>query len=54
MAEAWIRGKSAALDVAIAEAASLLAASRLPVIAGLGTDVAGLAPRSNWRKAWAV
>jgi formylmethanofuran dehydrogenase subunit B len=41
MAEAWIRGKSAALDVAIAEAASLLAASRLPVIAGLGTDVAG-------------
>jgi formylmethanofuran dehydrogenase subunit B len=41
MAEAWIRGKSAALDAAIAEAASLLAASRLPVIAGLGTDVAG-------------
>ena len=41
MAEAWIRGKSAALDAAIAEAASLLAASRLPLIAGLGTDVAG-------------
>ena len=41
MAEAWIHGKSAALDAAIAEAASLLAASRLPVIAGLGTDVAG-------------
>jgi formylmethanofuran dehydrogenase subunit B len=41
MAEAWIRGKSATLDAAIAEAASLLAASRLPVIAGLGTDVAG-------------
>jgi formylmethanofuran dehydrogenase subunit B len=41
MAEAWIRGKSAALDAAIAEAAGLLAASRLPVIAGLGTDVAG-------------
>src|SRR5262249_32366633 len=41
MAEAWIRGKSAALDAAIAEAASLLSASRLPVIAGLGTDVAG-------------
>jgi formylmethanofuran dehydrogenase subunit B len=41
MAEAWIRSKSAALDVAIAEAANLLAASRFPVIAGLGTDVAG-------------
>jgi formylmethanofuran dehydrogenase subunit B len=41
MAEAWIRGKSAALGAAIAEAASLLSASRLPVIAGLGTDVAG-------------
>jgi formylmethanofuran dehydrogenase subunit B len=41
MAEAWIRGKSAALDAAIAEAANLLAGSRLPVIAGLGTDVAG-------------
>jgi formylmethanofuran dehydrogenase subunit B len=41
MAEAWIRGKSAAPDAAIAEAANLIAASRLPVIAGLGTDVAG-------------
>ena len=41
MAEAWIRGKSATLDAAVAEAANLLAASRLPVIAGLGTDVAG-------------
>jgi formylmethanofuran dehydrogenase subunit B len=41
MAEAWIRSKSAALDVAIAEAANLLAGSRFPVIAGLGTDVAG-------------
>src|SRR5262245_12889298 len=41
MAEAWIRGKSAALDAAIAEAANLIVASRLPVIAGLGTDVAG-------------
>ena len=30
-----------ALDAAIAEAARLLGASRLPVIAGLGTDVAG-------------
>lgn len=41
MAEAWIRGKAASLDAAIAAAAKLLAASRLPVIAGLGTDVAG-------------
>src|SRR5215471_18251041 len=41
MAEAWIHGKSAALEAAIAKAASLLSASRLPVIAGLGTDVAG-------------
>jgi formylmethanofuran dehydrogenase subunit B len=41
MVEAWIRGSAAELDAAIAEAARLLAASRLPVIAGLGTDVAG-------------
>lgn len=41
MAEAWIRGKASGLDAAIAEAAKLLAASRMPVIAGLGTDVAG-------------
>lgn len=41
MAEAWIHGKSALLDAAIAEAVKILAASRLPVIAGLGTDVAG-------------
>jgi len=41
MAAAWIRGKTASLDDAVAQAAGLLAASRLPVIAGLGTDVAG-------------
>ena len=41
MAEAWIRGKSAPLDDAIAEAANIVAGSRQPVIAGLGTDVAG-------------
>jgi formylmethanofuran dehydrogenase subunit B len=41
MVEAWIRGSAAELDGAIAEAAKLLAASRMPVIAGLGTDVAG-------------
>ena len=41
MAEAWIRGTAATVDAAAAEAAKLLAASRMPVIAGLGTDVAG-------------
>lgn len=41
MAEAWIRGKAAALDAAVTQAAKLLAASKMPVIAGLGTDVAG-------------
>jgi formylmethanofuran dehydrogenase subunit B len=38
---AWIDGKPAALSAAVRRAARLLAASRLPVIAGLGTDVAG-------------
>lgn len=38
---AWIDGKPAALSAAVKRAAELLAASRLPVIAGLGTDVAG-------------
>src|SRR5262249_25769214 len=42
MAEAWIRGKAVTLDAAIAEVVTLLSASRLPVIAGLGTDVAGV------------
>jgi formylmethanofuran dehydrogenase subunit B len=41
MARAWIGGKPAALERALAEAAGLLAASRCPLIAGLGTDVAG-------------
>lgn len=41
MAEAWIRGEAAALDAAVAQAAKLLAVSKMPVIAGLGTDVAG-------------
>jgi formylmethanofuran dehydrogenase subunit B len=42
MVKAWIRGSATELDTAIAEAAKLLAASRMPVIAGLGTDVAGI------------
>ncbi len=41
MADAWIRGKPLPLQGAIDRAAALLGASRLPVIAGLGTDVAG-------------
>ena len=41
MARAWIGGKAAALERAFAEAAGLLAASRCPLIAGLGADVAG-------------
>jgi formylmethanofuran dehydrogenase subunit B len=41
MGQAWIAGKPAALDAAVAEAARLLDASRFPLIAGLGTDVAG-------------
>ena len=41
MDHAWIDGKSVDLDAACAEAARLLQQSRLPVIAGLGTDVAG-------------
>lgn len=42
MAEAWIKGKSAPLEAAGGEAARLLSASKLPVIAGLGADVAGV------------
>lgn len=42
MNQAWIAGKPAALDSAIIEAAKLLGASRYPLIAGLGTDVAGV------------
>jgi formylmethanofuran dehydrogenase subunit B len=41
MRQAWIAGKPATLDTAVAEVASLLAACRRPLIAGLGTDVAG-------------
>src|SRR6266568_8102786 len=41
MAECWIDGRPVALADATAEAARLLGASRLPVIAGLGTDIAG-------------
>jgi formylmethanofuran dehydrogenase subunit B len=41
MSEAWIEGRSVALDVAVVEAAAMLRASHCPVIAGLGTDVAG-------------
>jgi formylmethanofuran dehydrogenase subunit B len=41
MAGASIGGMPASLEAAVAAAAHLLSASRLPVIAGLGTDVAG-------------
>jgi formylmethanofuran dehydrogenase subunit B len=41
MADAWIDGRPVALRAAAIEAANLLEASRLPVVAGLGTDVAG-------------
>jgi formylmethanofuran dehydrogenase subunit B len=41
MGDARIDGKPATLQAATAEAARLLAASRFPVIAGLGTDIAG-------------
>src|SRR5215216_209663 len=41
MSEARIDGRPVALEAAIAEAARMLGTSRLPVIAGLGTDIAG-------------
>jgi len=41
MADAFIEGRPATVDAAAVEAARLLAASRLPVVAGLGTDIAG-------------
>jgi formylmethanofuran dehydrogenase subunit B len=41
MVEARIDGKPAGIDAAIKRAAEILGAARLPVIAGLGTDVAG-------------
>jgi len=41
MADAWIDGRPVTLRAAATEAAKLLEASRLPVVAGMGTDVAG-------------
>jgi formylmethanofuran dehydrogenase subunit B len=41
MHHAWIDGTPAELDTAAATAARLLDAGRLPLVAGLGTDVAG-------------
>ena len=41
MGHAWIDGRPVELQAACAEAARLLQQSRLPVIAGLGTDIAG-------------
>jgi len=41
MERAWILGRPAALDAAVAEAGKLIAASTSMLIAGLGTDVAG-------------
>lgn len=41
MESAWIAGKAAPLDVAITEAAKIIAASSQALITGLGTDVAG-------------
>ena len=41
MSEAWVNGKAAPLDQAVAAAAALLRASRSPVIAGMGADMAG-------------
>ncbi|HML14582.1 MAG TPA: tungsten formylmethanofuran dehydrogenase [Xanthobacteraceae bacterium] len=41
MRHAWIEGRPVELRAACAEAARLLERSRLPVVAGLGTDVAG-------------
>ena len=41
MNRAWIERKEVSLKAATTEAARLLAASRFPLIAGLGTDIAG-------------
>ena len=41
MENAWINSRPEALSAAFAEAAGMLEASRLPLIAGLGTDIAG-------------
>jgi formylmethanofuran dehydrogenase subunit B len=39
---AWVKGGAADMDAAVAAAADLLAAARVPVLAGLNADVAGL------------
>ena len=41
MSEAWVNGKAAPLQEAVAAAAALLRAAQAPVIAGMGTDMAG-------------
>ena len=41
MSEAWVDGKPASLAQAVSAAATLLRASRAPVVAGMGTDMAG-------------
>jgi formylmethanofuran dehydrogenase subunit B len=41
MSHAWIDGRPVPLHAATAEAARLLAASRVPVVAGMGADIAG-------------
>ena len=41
MSHAWIDGRPVPLHAATAEAATLLAASRVPVVAGMGADIAG-------------
>jgi formylmethanofuran dehydrogenase subunit B len=41
MGHAWIDGRPVALHAALSEAARLLEACRAPVVAGLGTDIAG-------------
>jgi formylmethanofuran dehydrogenase subunit B len=42
MGDAWIDGSPVTLEAAALQAAKMLRNSRLPVIAGLGTDVAGV------------
>jgi formylmethanofuran dehydrogenase subunit B len=41
MGHAWIDGRPVALHAALSEAANVLAKCRAPVVAGLGTDIAG-------------
>ncbi|WP_342643563.1 tungsten formylmethanofuran dehydrogenase [Rhodoligotrophos ferricapiens] len=52
MADVFVEGRPATLDEAVARATSLLAGARLPLIAGLGTDIAGI--RASVRLAEAV